>query len=83
VLLAQWTAECEVPFTFFVPARGGKPRFVTGEQTLAAARPSIAHGWTLAGEAIVEVMPGCSEARAGRATELWLISPSRRMRRLS
>jgi hypothetical protein len=60
-LLAQWTAECEVPFAFFVPARGGTPRLVTGERSIEDAPPSIAHGWTVGGEAIIEVIPGCSE----------------------
>ncbi len=78
-LLLQWTAECEVPFAFFVPARGGKPRLVTGESKPEDADPTIAHGWTLDGHAIVEVMPGCSER--GK-TELWLISPTGDRRRL-
>ena len=30
-LLAQWSAECEVPFAFFVSSRGGTPCLVTGE----------------------------------------------------
>jgi hypothetical protein len=82
VLLAQWTAECEVPFAFFVPARGGRPRFVTGGRTIEAARPSIAHGWTLNGEAIVEILPGCGEGDPRAATELWLVSPDGRRHRL-
>ncbi len=71
-LLAQWTAECEVPFAFFVPSRGGTPRFAMGERRVEDARPSIAHGWTRNGEAIIEVISGCGSAAA---TEIWLVSP--------
>lgn len=78
-LLLQWTAECEVPFAFFVPAAGGKPRLVTGERRVDQAPATIAHGWTLDGDAIVEVMPGCGEQGD---TELWLISPAGDRRRL-
>jgi hypothetical protein len=74
-LLAQWTAECEVPFAFFVPARGGIPRLVTGEGGIEDARPSIAHGWTGSGEAIIEVLPGCGDAIPHAQTEIWLVSP--------
>ena len=81
-LLAQWTAECEVPFAFFVPARGGTPRLVTGEGSVERARPSIAHGWTRSGEAIVEILAGCSEARPGEHVEVWLISQDGSKRRL-
>jgi hypothetical protein len=86
-LLAQWTAECEVPYAFFVPARGGTPRPVTGEQSIEDAPPSIAHGWTVGGEAIIEVIPGCSEGTPhAQAAEIWLVSPKdgeqRRLRAL-
>jgi hypothetical protein len=63
-LLVQWSAECEVPFAFAVPARGGTPRLVLGGRRLDEAQPSIAHGWTLDGRAIVEVVPGCGNPRA-------------------
>jgi hypothetical protein len=82
-LLAQWTAECEVPFAFFVPARGGTPRLVTGERSLRNAPSSIAHGWTTSGQAIIEVIPTCNEARPGKSeSEIWLISPDGQKRRL-
>jgi hypothetical protein len=74
-LLAQWTAECEVPYAFFVPARGGTPRPVTGERRIEDAPPSIAHGWTQSGEAIIEVIPECSEGTPHAQTEILLISP--------
>jgi len=82
-LLAQWRAECEVPYAFFVPMRGGTPRLVTGDSNMRHAPPSIAHGWTDSGEAIVEVIPGCNEASPhAPKTELWLISPNGKQRRL-
>jgi hypothetical protein len=36
-LLAQWSAECEIPIAFFVDAEGGSMRPVTGEQRWAQA----------------------------------------------
>ena len=57
-LLAQWSAECEVPSAFVVPVRGGTPRVVTGEANWAKAPPSVADGWTEDGRAIVEVWRG-------------------------
>jgi hypothetical protein len=72
-LLLQWIAECEVPVAFFVPARGGTPRVVTGERDWANAPASVAHGWTWRGnKAIVEVLPGCSERGASKVR---LIAP--------
>jgi hypothetical protein len=52
-LLAQWSAECEVPIAFFIPAGGGEPRVVTGEDDWATSPTSIALGWTTDGRAIV------------------------------
>jgi hypothetical protein len=56
--LAQWSAECEIPTSFFVPVRGGVPRAVTGEADWAKAPQSIADGWTEDGRAIVEISRG-------------------------
>jgi hypothetical protein len=56
--LAQWSAECEVPYAFLVPARGGVPRVVTGEADWAKASQSVADGWTDDGQAIVEISRG-------------------------
>lgn len=66
-LLAQWTAECEVPYAFFVPARGGTPRLVTGERSMENAPASIAHGWTISGEAIIEGDPELQRGDAARS----------------
>jgi hypothetical protein len=48
-LLAQWSAECEVPVVFFVPVAGGTPRRIAG-----ATVTSVAVGWLDDGRAIVE-----------------------------
>jgi hypothetical protein len=48
-LLAQWSAECEVPVVFFVPVAGGTPRPVAGTTVT-----SVAVGWLGDGRAIVE-----------------------------
>ena len=53
VLLAQWSAECEVPIAFFVQGRAGVPRPVLGN-SLRDAPMSVADGWTRDGRAIVE-----------------------------
>ena len=68
--LAQWSAECEVPFAFLVPAGGGTPRVVTGEAEWAKAPQSVADGWTEDGRAIVEVSRGDCGAAAHRAIYL-------------
>jgi hypothetical protein len=57
-LLAQWSAECEVPYAFLVPAGGGEPRLVTGERDWTEAPESQALGWTTAGEPIVHLPKG-------------------------
>jgi hypothetical protein len=62
--LAQWSAECEVPFTFLVPVRGGVPRVVTGESDWRRAPQSSADGWSGDGRAIVEISRGDCGARA-------------------
>jgi hypothetical protein len=61
-LLAQWSAECEVPLAFFVSASGGKPQPVTGEVAATTVSPdSVALGWTTDGRAIVFLpsQPAC------------------------
>jgi hypothetical protein len=52
-LLAQWSAECEIPVAFFVRGRDGPVRPVAG-RNLRDAPVSIADGWTQDGRAIVE-----------------------------
>jgi len=72
-LLAQWSAECEVPIAFFVSARGGVPRAVSGERDWFDAPTSIARGWTSDGRAIVEFPQGVCSGSADRPG-LYLVS---------
>jgi hypothetical protein len=67
-LLAQWSAECEVPIAFFVSPQGGIPEVVSGEDDWATSPTSIALGWTTDGRAIVlfpEVSPCGTAGKAG------------------
>ena len=68
-LLMQWSAECEVPLAFLVPAQGGRPRRLAGKHV-----NSMALGWTTDGRAIVFVPaePGCG---SGEDAGLFLIEP--------
>ena len=52
-LLAQWSAECEVPLAFLVDLANGTPTPVTGESDWANSPESVALGWTTDGRAIV------------------------------
>jgi hypothetical protein len=70
--LAQWSAECEVPFAFLVPVRGGAPRVVTGEADWRRAPQSSADGWTEDGRAIVEISRGDCGTPSRR--ELYLVA---------
>lgn len=71
-ILAQWSGTCEVPHAFVIPARGGRPRTITGE-TPNRAPESIALGWTTDGRAIVFVPrePGCGD---GSGPGVYLVS---------
>ena len=71
-LLAQWASECQVPYAFVVPARGGVVRVVTGEANWAKARPSVADGWTEDGRAIVEVWR--TDCGAPGARDMYLVA---------
>jgi hypothetical protein len=57
-ILAQWSAECEVPIAFVVDATGGSPRPVTGEGNWGKSPDSVALGWTSDGRAIVFLPKG-------------------------
>jgi hypothetical protein len=74
-LLMQWSAECEVPFAFFVPTRGGIPRLVTGERTMAGAPQSTADGWTSDGSAVVE-LPQSACGDGVSVPGIYFIAPS-------
>ena len=71
-LLAQWSAECEVPIAFFVPAAGGKPRPVARERYGPAT--STALGWTSDGRAIVDLPNSACGGSASRPG-VYLIAP--------
>lgn len=59
-LLLEWSAECEVPFTFVVSSAGGEPRPSFGrERKWWDGRPSVAVGWADETTAIVETFSDC------------------------
>jgi hypothetical protein len=58
MVIAQWSAECEVPIAFLVPATGGSPRAITGERDWAKSPDSVALGWTTDGRAIAFLPTG-------------------------
>ena len=68
-LLAQWSAECEVPIAFFVRGRDGAPKPVVGK-SLRDAPMSVADGWTQDGRAIVEFSDGRLRQRHPQAGDL-------------
>ena len=75
-LLAEWAAECDTHYAFFVPAAGGRPRPVRGERSWRRSPPSLARGWASDGRARVWVLAGggCSHrarVQAGR----YLVDP--------
>ena len=74
-LLAQWSAECEIPIAFFVDAASGKKRPVTGEQDWTEAPESIALGWSDDGRARVRLTRGyCGGAKYPPG--VYLIAPA-------
>jgi hypothetical protein len=76
-ILAEWTAECEVPQAFSVPAAGGKPRpLIPGDVE------SNALGWTTDGDALVFIpkQPACG---IGREPGTYLVPPGGEPRRIS
>jgi hypothetical protein len=71
--LAQWSAECEIPIAFFVPAEGGRPRVVTGEDDWATSPSSVALGWTTDGRAIV-LFPEANPCGSVASPGLYLVA---------
>jgi hypothetical protein len=57
-LLAQWSAECEIPIAFFVDLTTRSMRPVTGEKRWTNAPESIALGWSGDGRARVRLTKG-------------------------
>lgn len=67
-ILAQWSAECEVPIAYLVSAAGGRPR------EAVPAYSSRALGWTNDGRAIIDVL----ESSCGPASPkpgIYLVDP--------
>jgi hypothetical protein len=55
-VLAQWSAECEVPTAFLIAVAGGAPRPVAG--TLREQPESVGLGWNPDGQAVVFLPTG-------------------------
>ena len=53
-LLAQWSAECEIPQAYFLRVSGGRARGIGPVDRLGSRPSSVALGWTTDGRAIVE-----------------------------
>ena len=80
-LLAQWSAECEVPIAFFVDAWSGTMRPVTGEKIWSEAPQSVAIGWAADGRARVRLPDGACGSSAAEPG-VYLIDPeSKRLTR--
>ena len=74
-LLAQWSAECEIPIAFFVDAGTGKMRPVTGERKWTEAPESVALGWSQDGRARVRLTKGyCGGSK--HPPGLYLVEPA-------
>jgi hypothetical protein len=66
--LAQWSRECEVQTAYFVPARGGTARPVTGH----AGDESLALGWALHNRARI-LAPRATCGRQFRKPGIYLV----------
>ena len=67
-ILAQWSAECEVPVAYLVPVAGGEPREAIRSYS------SRAVGWTKNGRAIVKVLDSACGPNAPRPG-FYLVDP--------
>lgn len=75
LLLAQWSAECEIPIAFFVDLAGHAMRPVTGEKDWTQAPESIALGWSSDGRARVRLTKGyCGGAK--HPPGVYLVDPA-------
>jgi hypothetical protein len=73
-LLAQWSAECEVPVAFLVDLARGAPAPITGESDWAKSPMSVALGWTTDGRAIVFLPKGGGCGGGASAPGVYLYS---------
>ena len=71
-LVAQWTAECEVPVAFLVPVGGGKAVPVARDRYGPATSKAL--GWTRDGRAIVE-LPGLSCGSTSQRPGTYVLRP--------
>lgn len=69
-ILAEWSAECEVPLAFLVPASGGRPR-----PAFASDAASQAFGWTVDGRAIVSLLTRTPCSGRNGKPGLYLVAP--------
>ena len=68
-ILAQWSAECEVPIAYLIPTAGGEPREAVRSYS------SRAIGWTEDGRAIVKVLESACGPNAPRPG-FYLVDPA-------
>jgi hypothetical protein len=73
-ILAQWSAECEVPIAFLMDVRDGTPKPVTGEADWAKSPESVALGWTTDGRAIVFLPKGPACGTGANVAGVYLYS---------
>ena len=71
-VLAQWSAECEIPIAFLIPVAGGRPRPVAG--SLREHPESIGLGWSPDGLAVV-FLPSLACGRGYDEPGIYLVSP--------
>jgi hypothetical protein len=69
-ILAEWSAECEVPIAFLFAASGGQPR-----PAFASDGASRAFGWTVDGRAIVSLLTQTSCSGRTLKPGLYLVAP--------
>jgi hypothetical protein len=67
-LLAQWRAECEVPYAFFVPMRGGIHAWSWGIPTIAHGRGSADAAIEFAPSSLEIAVYGTAGGTASSAT---------------
>ncbi|MDQ5821739.1 MAG: hypothetical protein M3540_09875 [Actinomycetota bacterium] len=70
-VLAQWSAECEIPIAFLIPVAGGKPQPIAG--SLREHPESIGLGWSPDGLAVVS-LPALACGRGYDGPGIYLVS---------
>ena len=67
-LLAQWSAECEVPYAFLIPLESGDPRPLVAGLAWYEQSPSEALGWTTQGRPLVRLWKSDCGRNEGRVS---------------